>query len=98
MCQTQGLMGGSSRESRFLPTGPARCSRSPRLRGQAARGSAGLLRGQSVREDVRRPRAGLPASSAGREWTEPDLRAAVPPHASRGAAFCLALTVQSSWA
>ena len=65
---------------------------------EAGRGSAGLPRGQSVREDVRRPWAGLPTSSASREWTEPDLLAAGPLHASRGAAFCLVPAVQSSWA
>ena len=65
---------------------------------EAGRGSAGLPREQSVQEDVRRPWAGLPTSSASREWTEPDLLAAGPLHASRGAAFCLAPAVQSSWA
>lgn len=78
------------------------------LGSEAGRGSAGLLRGaliqvllredQSIWEDVQHPWAGLPASSAGREWTGPDLLAAGPPHTSRGAAFCLAPAVQSSWA
>lgn len=91
MCQTQGLMGGSSWESQFLPAGPARCGRSPRLWDRRQAGARqGSREDQSVWEDVRHPRAGLPASSAGREWTGPDLLAAGPPHTSRGAAFCLA--------
>lgn len=99
MCQTQGLMGGSSRESPFLPAGPARCSHSPRLWDRRQAGARqGSREDQSVWEDVQHPRAGLPASSADREWTGPDLLAAGPPHTSRGAAFCLAPAVQSSWA
>lgn len=59
------------------------------LGSEAAGARRGSREDQSVWEDVRHPRAGLPTSSTGREWTGPGLLAAGPPHTSRGAAFCL---------
>ena len=95
MCQTQGLTGGSSPESWFLPAGAARHSSFPRLRGPRQAGAQqGFQEDQGVREDVRCPRAGVPAASTGGEWTEPDSLAAGSPPVSRRAARCLFPPVQ----
>lgn len=96
MCQTQGLTGGSSPESWFLPAGAARRSSSPRLQGPRQAGAQqGFREDQGVREDVQCLRASLPAASTGREWTEPDSLAAGSPSVSRRAASFLFPSEQS---